>query len=56
MEADSFEVLRKEAERLAAIDGCLEYPWVSGNQSNPKFEFPKELFVNDLYKLIIRDW
>lgn len=54
-ESGSVDKLKKEACRLAALDGCIEFAWLTGTDSNPEFQFPHELTVNDSYRFIIRD-
>jgi hypothetical protein len=56
IEEGMLEDLKREAQRLAALDGCIEYAWVTGKDSNPEFQFPYELTVNDTYRFIIREW
>ncbi len=55
-DSGSLEELKREAQRLAALDGCIEYAWLSGSDSNPRHDFPYELSVNDAYRFVIRDW
>lgn len=55
-ESESIDDLRKEAQKLAAIDGCIEFAWLSGSDSNPPYQFPYELTVNDTYRFVIREW
>ena len=55
-ESESIDNLKKEAQKLAAIDGCIEYAWLSGSDSNPPYQFPYELTANDVYRFVIREW
>jgi hypothetical protein len=56
MESDSLSELKREAERLAHLDGLEEFMWISGTDTNPEIAFPHELSVNDEYIFSIRNW
>ncbi len=55
-ESNSLSELKREAERLARIDGLEEFMWISGTDTNPEIAFPDELSVNDEYLFSIRNW
>jgi hypothetical protein len=55
-ESNSHSKLKREAERLARLDGLQEFMWISGTDTNPEFAFPDELSVNDEYLFSIRIW
>jgi hypothetical protein len=56
MESASLLELKREAERLARLDGLDEPMWLSGNDTNPEFAFPYELHVTNDWFYSIRSW
>ena len=56
IESGTLEDLKREAQRLAALDGCIEYAWLIASDLNPEYQFPYELTVNDTYRFVIREW
>ncbi len=48
--------LKTEARRRALSEGFRDLSWLSGTDSNPKMEFPLELWADHKCLFVIRSW
>ena len=53
-ESDSLDDLKREAEKLAKDDGCSDYSWGHFIELGVRKSY--EMFVDNKYKFIIREW
>lgn len=55
--SDDFEELKTAANKhFKKINPDEDAEWITGNDSNPKMNFPWELEISENQRLIIREW